>query len=188
MSPSTGDDYLTADLTDDGNTGTWTFWTDQTATAADTSIWDNWAGEVTSADDQGSRAITFTRPLERTPREIRRQRLNDARRRGVCKQEEKQKAEAESRAKKLLMDLIGKTDYKKFLQLGYLDVKGNSGKTYRIRPGRRIEILEKDLIIDSLCITTPNYYLPEYDEVIWKKLLAENNEKLLLEVANHQRC
>lgn len=186
MSPSTGEitDYYhqTVDVTSaDGNTGTWTSWT---AKGIEIHIWENWNDRVTSADNQGSRTMTFTRPT-RTPKEIRRQRLNNARSRGVQKQEEKQKAEAENRAKRLLMDLIGKTDYEKFLRLGYLDVEGNSGKTYRIKPRNRIEVLEKDIKIDSLCITTPNHHLSEYDEVIWKKLLAENNEKLLLEVANH---
>ena len=178
--------YQNADLTSaDGNSGTWTGWTGQTT---DTHIWENWSNEVTGVDNQESRITIFAVPPTRTPKEIRRQRLDDARSRGIQKQKEKQKAEAENRAKKLLMDLIGKTDYKKFLQLGYLDVEGNSGKTYRIRPQSRIEVLEKNIKIDSLCIITPNHYLPGYDEVVWKKLLAENNEKLLLEVANHQGC
>jgi len=163
-------DDMAADLTDDGNTGTWTSWTASTADTG-TYIWADWSGETASS--------------ERTPEEIRRQRLHDARFRGVGKREGKQKAQAEDRAKKLLMDLIGKTDYKKFLQLGYLDVEGNSGKIYRIKPRNRIKVLEKDILIDSLCIITPNHYLPGYDEVIWKKLLAETNEELLLRVANH---
>lgn len=168
--------YQNNDVTSaDGNSSAWTYWTTSTADAG-TCIWTDWSGDA-GADNQD--------PLTRTPEEIRRQRLHDARYRGVEKREGKQKAEAENRAKKLLMELIGKADYKKFLQLEYLDVEGNSGKTYRIRPGRRIEVLEKDITIESLCITTPNHYLPKFDEIIWKKLLAETNEELLLRVANH---
>jgi len=178
----------------------WTHWTASTSTAG--CVWKIWSSEGTSMDDQESPTIIFNAPSAptRTPEEIRRHRLEDARQirrhrlnsarcRGQGKRLENQRIKAEDRAKdkakKLLMELIGKADYKKFLQLGYLDVEGNSGKTYRIRARRHIEVRKGDIKIDSLCITTPNYYLPEHDEIAWKKLLAENNEKLLLEVANH---
>lgn len=177
--------YQNADVTSaNSNSTCWTGWI---TVSRDTqnNIWTVWNNEAMDKDIQEPEDTIFVAPSTRTPKEIQRRRLNDARSRGIQKQKEKQKAEIENRAKKLLMNLIGKTDYKKFLQLGYLDVEGNSGKTYRIRPRGRIEVREGDVKIDSLCITTPDYYLPKYDEVVWKKLLAENNEKLLLEVANH---
>ena len=178
--------YQNADVTSTSanlNSSCWIGWTASTANTQ-IHIWKYWNSEVRGADIQEPQIMTLTNPT-RTPKEIQRQRLNDAKSRGIQKREEKQKAEIKNRAKKLLMSLIGKTDYKKFLQLGYLDIEGNSGKTYRIRPRGRIEVREGDVKIDSLCITTPDYYLPKCDEVVWKKLLAENNEKLLLEVANH---
>jgi len=152
-------------------------------------IWTSWTGDITGSEisssmDRVSEYPSIIQP-KRTAEEIRRQRLNAARSRGIQNREENQKIKAKNRAKKLLMDLIGKVDYKKFLQLGYLDVEGNSGRTYRIRARHRIEVREGDIKIESLCITTPDHYLPEHDEVVWKKLLVEGNEELLLKVANH---
>jgi len=176
-------------------------WTNWTISTTNDYVWKTW-NNGTGMDNQEFRTIVSEAPPAPTltpeevrrhrfedARQIRRHRLEDARSRGVQKRATNQRMKAEDRAKdrakRLLMGLIGKADYKKFLQLGYLDVEGNSGKTYRIRARHHIEVRKEDIKVDSLCITTPNYYLPEHDEVIWKKLMVESNEKLLLEVANH---
>jgi len=166
----------------------WTNWTTSTAGC----VWKIWTSEGTNTDDQESPTTTFDAPpllppeqIRRHRQEIRRHRFEDARFRGILKRDKKQRVKAEDRAKKLLMDLIGKSDYKKFLQLGYLDVEGNSGRTYRIRTGHQIEVREGDIKVESLCIMTPNYHLPRCDEIVWRKLLVESNEELLLKVANH---
>lgn len=168
----------------------WTSWTRPTGSC----VWEIWIGEGTNntTDDQESPTTIFDAPSPlpqeeiRIPQEeIRRHRLEDARSRGILKRGTNERLKAEDRAKKLLMDLIGKSDYKKFLQLGYLDVGGNSGRTYRIRTGHEIEVREGDIKVESLCIMTPDCHLPGCDEIVWRKLLVEGNEELLLEVANH---
>lgn len=107
----------------------------------------------------------------------------------ASKQEEKQQKKAERRAKKLLLELIGRTDYKKFSRSGYLDVEGRNGRIYRIIPRAQMKVFEGkdklDVPLETLCIITPNHYLPKADEVVWKKLMIEADEDRLLEVANH---
>lgn len=104
-------------------------------------------------------------------------------------EEEKKQKEAERRAKKLLLELIGRTDYKKFSRSGYLDVEGRNGRIYRIIPGAQMKVFEGkdklDVLLETLCIITPNHHLPKADEVVWKKLMIEADEDRLLEVANH---
>lgn len=194
MTPTGGYDHPTSSMTsaDEGTTvDPWPIWT-ATAVTRTARIWHYWVQEPTSADNQGfKRTTTFPSQPKLNPRGVRRRRLDDARNRGLRRQAENEKAKekirAERRARKLLLELIGKTDYKKFLELGYIDVAGGNGNTYRIRPRGEIQIIREEIAVESLCITTPNYYLGEIDNIIWKKLLAEANEDLLLEVANHSR-
>lgn len=166
---------------------TWYTWSTGTTGGTSSAIWTSWSGNTAANDDGNSgyqeQCQTSVDPLDRN--QIRRNQLNDARNRGIVKRTDREKTEAGERAKKLLLDLIGKIDYKKYLSLGYLEVEGKTGKTYRIRPRHEIEIMRDGLCIESLCIVTPSVYLPEADEVAWKKLLIEADEEKFLEVANH---
>lgn len=101
---------------------------------------------------------------------------------------QRQEKKALKKAKRLLKELIGKTDYNKFCKSGYVDVEGKSGRVYRIKGEGHIEVFggkdNLDVAIDSLCIVTNDELVPE-DNVVWRKLLVEADEAMLLEVANH---
>ncbi|MBA7643206.1 hypothetical protein ES703_50925 [subsurface metagenome] len=108
----------------------------------------------------------------------------------LAHEEEKRKEkEAEHKAKVLLLELIGHVDYKKFCRAGYIDVEGNSGKIYRISPRAMTKVFagkdKLDVKLESLCIETRDRALPEADEMVWKKLMVESDEKAFVETANH---
>ena len=110
--------------------------------------------------------------------------------------EAKQKRElAECRGWKLLEDIIGKEAYAEYAKTGHIDVPGQErGVIYRIRPGRRIGILDKDgnewkeSKVRSLCVH-PNEMLVEGDVVASQVLLAQFEEKKMWDTANiHRRA
>lgn len=158
-------------------------WSDWTTTSADSGyIWHYWTGET----DDGNGSPDIEPP---SSEEIERERREREKREIENREREKEKQKAEEKARKLLSELISKSDYKKFCKSGYVDVEGKSGRIYRIEPRRQIKVFDGkdklDVAIESLCITTPNYYLPEADEIIWKKLLIEADEEEFLKIANH---
>jgi len=103
--------------------------------------------------------------------------------------EEREEKEAERKANVLLLELIGRVDYKKFCRSGYIDVEGNSGKVYRIRPRAMTKVFagkdKLDVALESLCIAMKDSTLPRGDEMVWKKLMIESNEEAFVKTANH---
>ena len=93
---------------------------------------------------------------------------------------------AEKVAKKLLKELISQADYELYLKEGYVEVEGRKGRAYRIRPGQTIDVWKGGAHEHSLCIVTKDTRLPAADEVIWKKLMVEADEKGLLKIGNRQ--
>lgn len=160
---------------------TWNSWAITTSAGSDY-IWHYWTGGT--GDENGSLEIEppSSEEIERERQERKKQEIENRKR-------EKEKQRAERKARRLLFELIGKSEYREFCKSGYVDVEGKSGKIYRIEPRHQIKVFDGkdklDVAIESLCITTPNYYLPKADEIIWKKLLIEADEEELLKVANH---
>ena len=167
-------DYWYVDGTTSADS-TWTTWS--ITTSSDNTTWTSWSGDCD------------TEPLPETDEQRVERERQEAEWERERKSEEKKQKNAEKKAKKLLMGLISKADYRKFCDLGYIDVEGKSGKLYRIEPGCQVKVFESktklNIYIDSLCILTEDTNLPLADEVIWKKLMVEANEKQLLKIANH---
>ncbi|MBA7687243.1 hypothetical protein ES703_95704 [subsurface metagenome] len=159
---STGDMFCSA-ASADTSSATWDFWV-ATANIESQITWFQW-------NEPGD----FDTGIESEPQ--------------LSEEEKKEQKEAERRAKKLLLELIGRTDYKKFCRSGYLDVEGRNRRIYRIIPRAQMKVFEGkdklDVPLETLCIITPNHYLPEADEVVWKKLMIEADEEELLKIANH---
>lgn len=172
-----------ADITTNASTDVWSDWT--TTSADSDRTWYYWTGE-TGGGNYSPRSPEIKPPsseeIERERQERKKQEIENRKR-------EKEKQKAKRKAERLLFELIGKSEYGKFCKSGYVDVEGKSGRIYRIEPRRQIKVFDGkdklDVAIESLCIMTPNYYLPEADEIIWKKLLIEADEEEFLKVANH---
>ena len=192
--PATGDAFTRADTQYDTNSNasaTWTAWAEET-TARTFGFWIGEQG-TTSARDDGPTLDHYTPPEYTPPKltveEARLAREEEERFKQLRIKEKREEKEAEHKAKVLLLELIGRVDYKKFCRAGYMDVEGNSGKIFRIKPGSMTKVFagkdKLDVALESLCIEMKDRALPEADEMVWKKLMIESDEKAFFETANH---
>lgn len=200
--PATGETYpgTRADtqqsITSDSDT-TWTIWAEE-STARTFYYWSS-DQEVSGVDHDGPALDRYTPPEytppesapepELTAEEARLAREEEARFEQLRIKDKKKAKEAEHKAKVLLLELIGRMDYKKFCRAGYIDVDGNSGKIYRISPRAMTKVFagkdKLDVKLESLCIEMRDRALPEADEMVWKKLMIESDEKAFAKTANH---
>jgi len=104
--------------------------------------------------------------------------------------DERRKA-AQERGWDLLKDVVGEEEYKKFKEVGHLDVQSPSDGNliYRVRQGRRIALVKNGVesTKESLCIH-PNEMFVQGDKVAAQVMWCMMNEKKLMEVANVHRC
>jgi len=95
----------------------------------------------------------------------------------------KKREEAEKKAKDLLLDLIGEEQLKVYEETGRLFVKGKK-YDYILKRGSTVQKIEKKKVID-LCVHLDNRTkFPETDNAIALKLMLENEEDKVLEMAN----
>ncbi len=178
-----------ADVQDtDRDTGaTWTMWAE--ANTAGTFYY--WTGTQSVSDDGPTLDVYPGRELaqEQQPELTAEEAREEERFKQLRIKEKKEVKEADHKAGVLLLELIGRVDYKKFCRAGYIDVEGNSGKIYRIKPGEMTKVFagqdKLDVALESLCIAMKDRALPKGDEMVWKKLMIESNEKAFVETANH---
>jgi len=194
--PATGDAFTRADVQQDekGTTNaTWLIWAEE-STAKTFYYWSS-DQEVSGVDHGGptldvypGRTVVQEQKPEPEEDKLAREKSEEEAR--LAREEEKRREkEAEHKAKVLLLELIGRVDYKKFCRAGYVDVEGNSGKIYRIKPGAMTKVFagkdKLDVALESLCIEMRDRALPEADEMVWKKLMIESGEKAFVKTANH---
>lgn len=182
-----------ADIQQDANastSATWTAWAEE-ATAGTFNFWIREEEGITSAHDDVSTPARYT-PPEYTPPEYAPPESKpepEEARLAREREEEREEEKAEHKAQVLLLELIGRVDYKKFCRAGYMDVEGNSGKVYRISPGAMTRVFagkdKLDVELESLCIVMQDRSLPKADEMVWKKLMIESDEKTFVKTANH---
>jgi len=192
--PATGDAFTRADVQQDekGTTNaTWTIWAEE-STARTFYYWssDQEISGGPTLDVYPGRTVVQKQEREPESEEDKLAREKSEEEARLAHEEEKRKEEeAEHKAKVLLLELIGRVDYKKFCRAGYVDVEGNSGKIFRIKPGAMTKVFagkdKLDVALESLCIAMRDRDLPEADEMVWKKLMIESDEKAFVEVANH---
>jgi hypothetical protein len=98
------------------------------------------------------------------------------------------KQESEIRARALLREMIGESEFKRYVRRGFIIAKGKSGLIYKITGVNIICYFKskdgKFRAIESLCVVFKNMHLPYADAVIMRKLLVENDEFYLRNVAN----
>lgn len=99
------------------------------------------------------------------------------------------KAQARKRSIQLLRDSLTTIQRKEFDQYGYFFVNSPSGKLYRIREGRSINIdlmvgNSKTIVQKRLC-AHPEEFLPDGDNMLAQKVLLEHQETDFLNICNH---
>ena len=163
------------------STDVFTYWmTDSTTTATDT-IYTTWTNEY-------NQIATFR--ANESLRTLERQRIEYERNLQLQKEyAEKQKKQLEARrkAKILLLEHLDMEQFKDFQKEGFFFVKSPSGRLYRIREGRSINI---DLMKDNsrsevekrLC-GHPEIMCPNEDTMLAQKIYLEKLENNFLGIA-----
>ncbi|MGN6810893.1 MAG: hypothetical protein ACTHMP_08470 [Thermomicrobiales bacterium] len=93
---------------------------------------------------------------------------------------------AEQRARGLLRQLLGSTEFDTLVKRGYLDITSPSipGRLYRVPYFQgMVEVIEDGISTMRLCVV-PTRWVPDPDVVIMHKLLIEGDEARYLRVAN----
>ena len=193
---------------------TWSTWTSDTCTAISTNqshmstdtgctsstVWYTWVtnynntytNQTISTKYNTSETWVSWVSEEDTKRQERAERKQQAPRRfagGLTDQEkiDLRAKKAETRAKDLLLDLIGKDELKVYEKTGRLFIKGQK-YDYIIRRDKTIgglERIEKDKITD-LCVHLQSISkYPKTDNVIALKLAIETDEEKVLSLANN---
>jgi hypothetical protein len=102
----------------------------------------------------------------------------------------RQRADSEEKARALLKQWLSPTQLARYERDGYFEVVGcHSGKRYRIRRGRYLNVEELDergATVTALCFG-PTGELPIADVMLAQKIALENGEEAALAVANRRR-
>jgi mRNA-degrading endonuclease RelE of RelBE toxin-antitoxin system len=93
---------------------------------------------------------------------------------------------AERKARKLLLDTIGKEEFRKYKKCGYVEVTGPSGTTYRLKPSDRIVVMGKDgKASHKLCLIYNDPKYPPTDLIIHEYLMIlAGQEEFIEKTAN----
>jgi len=162
--------------------GTWQVWASDTTTvtvSVDTT-WGTWASddefvEISRIGGQLPRSQTHAElEAERKRRKEAEKKAEEA----VAAQEQ-----AEKKAKDLLEDLIGEDQLKVYEQTGRLLVHGRK-YDYLLTKSGDVRRFEKDKVVDLCIHLVDKFKMPETDNVISLKLLAEANEEGFNKLAN----
>src|SRR6478672_7923038 len=93
---------------------------------------------------------------------------------------------AEQRARGLLRQMLGATEYDWLVKRGYLDIASPSipSRLYRVPYFQgMVEVIEDGISTMRLCVV-PTRWVPDPDVVIMHKLLIEGDEARYLRIAN----
>jgi len=182
------------EITGTATTDPWGMWTQVQGTNAGTAndttwvTWNSTTGETTFTP-QVLHVGSTRREETEEEREARLERTRIAREQA----EEKRQAQAEAaeRARDLFRDLVNPAQFKVFEKRGYHEIVGVSGRRYRLRPGRTIDVMAEnfgDKISHRLCIHHPyGANIPKMDTLIHQMLLihsGEEGESELQRIAN----
>jgi hypothetical protein len=90
---------------------------------------------------------------------------------------------AELKARRLLRDMVSEREWRCYVTNGYVMVRGGSGKWYRLHQRENIQVYEKGVKINSLCVHT-HEDCPPTDHIINMKTLIEIEEDQIYKRAN----
>ena len=158
---------------------TWYTWTATGSTStSSTTTWTSW-----NMDNY----ITVVETYRPSQEELERQRVQaqqqaEERMQREAEREAKRQA-AELRANELLQDLIGEEQLKVYLETGRLLVKGKRND-YLLEKTGRVTRIEKDKLVDLCIHIADRPSVPQTDNVIALKLIAEADDYAFDEMAN----
>ncbi len=154
----------------------WTNWIQEAYQAVDDRVWMNWVGESNHRIE-----VRETRAQAEARRLAQEQQLREMR--AAEELRRKMTAEADRKAKQLLIENISKEQRRTLRDKGYFDVQVK-GKTYRIRWGSHgnVYLVHGDREVVSYCIQPPD--VPPGDAMLAQKLLLETDEASFLKIAN----
>ena len=175
------------------NTQVWTGWNGgcltntgiATATSS-TNIWYRWNTTGVSTGNQiyypdYETCAQVSEKERRKEAAERRKRVREMKARE--RKQKMEKAAADRKAKELLLDLIGEKELKVFESTGRLFVRGRK-YDYIVPKKGFVQRIEKDKITDLCIHLTDSHIMPDLDNVIALKLLAEADDYRLNEIAN----
>ncbi|HUT43846.1 MAG TPA: hypothetical protein VMW95_05875 [Desulfobacterales bacterium] len=162
---------------------TWDTWTTSGTSATTTDTWTNWDDAYTPYS-----VYTYT-PIKRDRLLIHyermQQKINLAWRQIIADRLKEDRAEAETTAKALLLDLVSQKEFDLYEKTGRLLVKGRK-QSYIVKKHGGVDIVLNNDKIKDLCVhlNSASKY-PETDNVIAMKLHIEQAEEEFLKTANH---
>ena len=175
---------------------TWTYWgTTCSGTSASTTdcTWDTWTTSGTSATNDiwqhwdQSYVYTSYESIDFLLRHYQKMQaeINRIWRGIIANQLKEDRAEAETTAKVLLLDLVSQKEFDLYEKTGRLLVKGRK-QSYIINKQGGVDIILNNDKIKDLCVhlNSASKY-PETDNVIAMKLHIEQAEEEFLKTANH---
>jgi len=165
----------------------WSVWTDEATRELYESVADDVTDGLLRATEEMGRAFEHAavsaeeaagamRRLGRAGAEV------DARRQSEFDKLQAQKAEAEGKAKDLLLDIIGETELAVYEETGRVFVKGRK-HDYIVQKEGFVQQIQKGKIQD-LCAHINKSKYPLTDNVVAMKMLIESDEDKFLQIAN----
>lgn len=163
-------------------TDIFSIWCDSTASTGTSTVWADWVSEYTTI--QIDRAEQLRHEVERQ------QAMQQFRERANLEYVERQKKQlqAKRKAKMLLLENLDMEQFKDFHKEGHFFVKSPSGRLYRIREGRSINI---DLMkgnsrieVEKRLCAHPDVICPNEDTMLAQKIYLEHMEQQFLQIAN----
>jgi hypothetical protein len=144
-------------------------------------VWSNWNVQMFDMGNGITNAVVVDSPRTREEQEVMQVESNR------WQAEEKQKKE---RGRLALVSALERKQREAFEKEGMFELVVND-RLYRIRPGARVERLDKKTrkIQSYFCIHSSYAYpLPSEDIALGQKLLLESNEQEFLRIANETRA
>ena len=185
---------ITMTSSSSGTSGTeaiWTYWTSScasTTSASSNTVWETWCGVDTiinyesTVSSSDSIWVTWNTECISIPSEEYNRQFGswntivlDEEYDKRAEEREKHKKVAEVKACELLEELIGEEEFKIYKETGRIVVKGKNNDFVLEKTGK-VTRIEKDKLVDLCIHLKERYNMPDTDNVIALKLLAENDD------------
>ena len=160
----------------------WYSWTTSSGTSATTDTWQRWDQSYVYTSYESPKRDFLIVHYQKMQAEI-----NRIWRGIIANQLKEDRAEAETTAKALLLDLVSQKEFDLYEKTGRLLVKGRK-QSYIVKKHGGVDIILNNDRIKDLCVHlngTDKNKCPETDNVIAMKLHIEQAEEEFLKTANH---
>lgn len=176
------------------NDATWVSWnasatTSATASAISTTdnstVWISWNGSVNAK----ARAYQY-QPRPETEEEKQARLVREEQARVEAEERRRKEAEALQRAEDLLMLQLSVRQREDWQKHKAFDVISESGKRFRIRNSRSMNVDEYDETgkkVAGHCIVPSGVNVPAPDQFVMQMLMLQHHEADFMRIANHQR-